>query len=174
MIFSKNKEEKKTYATITNGTLVEEYDCSFFACDNPVCSCGTLSIYFSPAKNECPLGHQLSSHTIEIDIVERKLGFKDKKKVSRKDLAFAELVLSQLGEDDFQLLYQRHFEYKKRITENADLESIDAYFDYQKVEQNGLMSAYNEVLPYGDQMQIRIDEKECIVLDQWLFSRICG
>ena len=80
--------------------------------------------------------------------------FKDKGKVSKDILAFSELLFSQLGEDDFQLLNQRHFTYKNKITENASLENIDAYFEYHEVEHNGLMSAYNDVLPYGDQIQI--------------------
>lgn len=172
-MFSENKEEKSTSAKVTNGNVAEKYDCSFFACDNPLCSCGTLTIKFAPAQNDSLLKHQLISHTIELDIVERKLIFKDKKNVSKEDLAFAELVLSQLGEDDFQLLYKQHFGYKNKITENASLETIDADFDYNEVEKNGLMSAYNDVLPYGDQLHILIDEKECVVLDQYCLLPKC-
>ena len=173
MVFSENKEEKKTSATIKNCNVLEKYDCSFFACDNPICSCGTLTIKFLPAQNDSLLVHQLSTHTIEMDIVERELGFKDKKKLPEDDLAFAELVLSQLGEDDFQLLYMQHFTYKNKITENASLEEIEAYFDFDEVERNGLMSAYNDVLPYGNQMQVTIDEKKSIVLDQYCLLPKC-
>jgi len=174
MVFSGNKEEKKISATITNGNLVEKFNCSFWACDNPVCSCGSLTIEFSPAQNESFSDHQLSSFTIDMDIVERKLEFKDKGKVSKDILAFSELLLSQLGEDDFQLLNQRHFAYKNKITENASLENIDAYFEYHEVEHNGLMSAYNDVLPYGDQIQITINEQECFVLDQYCLLPKCS
>ena len=173
MVFLENIKEKKTFATVTSGNLTEKYDCSFWACDNPVCSCGTLTIEFSPAQDENFSDHPLSRHTVEIDIVERKLGFKDKEKISKENFAFSKLVLSQLGEDDFKLLYQKHFAYKNKITENASLEKIDAHFDYHEVEQNGLMSAYNDVLPYGDQMQITINEQECFVLDQYCLLPKC-
>ncbi|MDA3898292.1 MAG: SEC-C metal-binding domain-containing protein [Desulfobacteraceae bacterium] len=173
MVFSENKEGKKTSATLTNGNLAEKYDCSFWACDNPVCSCGTLTIEFSPAQNKSFSDRQLSSHTIEMDIIKRKMAFKDKEKVSKENLAFSERVLSQLGDDDFQLLNQRHFAYKNKITENAGLEKIDAHFDYDEVEQNGLMSAYNDVLPYGDQMRIAINKQECLVLDQYCLLPKC-
>lgn len=173
MVFSENKEEKRTLATVSNRNVLEKYDCSFWACDNPICSCGTLTIEFLPAQNGSLLEYQLSTHRIEMDVVDRKLGFEDKKKVSKDDLAFAELVFSQLGEDDFQLLYLRHFAYKNKITENASLEDIEAYFDYDEVEQNGLMSAYNDVLPYGNQMQVIIDGKKSIVFDQYCLLPKC-
>lgn len=173
MVFSENKEGEKISATLADGALTEKYNCSLWACDNPVCSCGTLTIAFSPAQNESFSGRQLSSHTIEMDIVERKLTFKEKEKVSKDNFAFAERVLSQLEEDDFKLLNQRHFAYKNKITENTSLEKIDAYFDYDKIEQDGLMSAYNDVLPYSDQMQITINGQVCFVLDQYCLLSKC-
>lgn len=173
MVFIKNSKEKKTTAIVNNGDKVEEYDCSFFACDNPICSCGSLSIEFSPAHNKNFMGDQLTLHTIDLDLIERKLDVKERRKISKEDNTFADLIFSQLGEDDFNFLQRRHFAYKNTITENAGLENIEAYFDYYEVEKNGLMSAYNDVLPYGDQIQITMDEKECLVLDQYCLLPKC-
>jgi uncharacterized protein YchJ len=173
MVFLESKEENKTFAIITNGNLTEKYDCSFWACDNPVCTCDALTINFIPVQNESFPAHQLFSHTIELDIVERKLDFKDEKKITKENSTFSEMVLSQLDDVDFQLLNKRHFAYKNKITEKASLENIDAYFDYHEVEQNGLMSAYNDVLPFGDQMQITFNQQACIVLDQYCLLPKC-
>ena len=67
---------------------------------------------------------------------------------------FSKLFLGKLNENDFQILYKSHFEYKNKISEKASPDTIDGDFDYHEVEYNGLMSAYNNILPYGDEFLI--------------------
>lgn len=173
MVFIKKNEGQKTTAVVKNENQIEEYDCSFFACPSPVCRCGTLSIEFTPVQDKDFLTNQLRPHTVELDLIEREFVVKDKRKISKEDTTFAELVFSQLEERDFDFLNRQHFVYKNKITENADLDSIEAYFDYAEVEENGLMSAYNDVLPYGEQIQITLDKQECLVLDQYCLLPKC-
>ena len=40
----------------------------------------------------------------------------------------------QLDENDFQFLYKSHFVFKNKISEEASLDSIDGYFEYDEVE----------------------------------------
>jgi hypothetical protein len=42
MVFSVDNDLKKIIATIHNGGRIEKYDCIISACDNPVCTCGTV------------------------------------------------------------------------------------------------------------------------------------
>ena len=62
---------------------------------------------------------------------------------------------------------------KTKLQKMPVLKKLMPHFDYHEVEQNGLMSAYNDVLPYGDQMQITINEQECFVLDQYCLLPKC-
>jgi len=171
MVFSVNSETKKIIATILDGDITDQYECSLLSCDNPVCSCGTVYLNLSPAQHKDSL---MSSHRVDIDIIQRNLGYKDEKKVSIEDLEFASLFLSKLNETDFQFLWEMYFSYKNKISEEALLDSIDAHFDYHEIEKNGLMSAYNEVLPYGDQMFVTINSIKCIIFDQYCLLPHCS
>ena len=70
-------------------------------------------------------------------------------------------------------MYGSYFVYKNNITEKANLDAIDAYFEYEEVEKEGLMYAYNDVLPYGDQMIVTIDGRNCIIFDQYCVLPKC-
>jgi len=174
MVLTVDNESKKIIATVQNGHRIEEYECLIAACENPVCTCGTADLDFIPIQVEDENDVQLSPRKVEIDIVEKSLGYRDKKKVRKQDLEFAQLFLGKLDDNDFQILHERHFAFKNKITEKADSDSIDAYFEYDEVEYHGLMSAYNDVLPYGDQLFVTIDGKECIILDQYCLLPKCS
>ena len=171
MVFSDDCETKKIVATILDGDITDQYECSLLSCDNPVCSCGTVYLNLSPAQHKDSL---VSSHRVDIDIIQRKLGYRDEKKVPVEDLQFARSLLSKLDETDFHFLWEMYFSYKNKISEEAPLDSIDAHFDYHEIEKNGLMSAYNEVLPYGDQMLVSINGIKCIIFDQYCLLPHCS
>ena len=60
-----------------------------------------------------------------------------------------------------------HFIRYQKITAFHTGNPIDAYFDYDEVEHDGLMSADNDVLPYGDQLHIKIKGELDVILDQY-------
>lgn len=174
MMFSIDDTSKKIIATIQNGEIIEKFECAVSACENPVCTCRNVYLDLSPLQTENKNDGQLPSRRVEVDFAKRTLRHGDQKNIPRGDLEFAELFLSELDERDFEFLYKRHFEFKNRISEEADLDSIEAYFEYHKVEKNGLMSAYNDVLPYGDQMLVTIDGTESMILDQYCLLPKCS
>ncbi|MFC1863490.1 SEC-C metal-binding domain-containing protein, partial [Thermodesulfobacteriota bacterium] len=63
--------------------------------------------------------------------------------------------------------------FKNKISEKASSDTIDAYFDYHEVEYNGLMSAYNNILPYGDEFLVTINGEQCIIFDQYCLLPKC-
>ncbi len=174
MVFELDKDSKKIIATIQRNGDAEKYECSLLSCDNPVCACEDITLNLSPLRDENKVGSPSSSLSIEIDVIEKKLGFSDKKKIPKDDLTFAEFFLSKLDDSDYQFLYERHFAYKNNISEKASLDAIDAHFEYEEVEKEGLMYAYNDVLPYGDQMLVTIDGRNCIILDQYCLLPKCS
>jgi hypothetical protein len=174
MVFELDTNSKKIIATIQRDDNAEKYECSLLACDNPVCTCQNVTLNLSPLRDENKEGHQVSSHILDIDVIEKKVAYPDKKKIPKDDLAFADFLLSKLDDSDYRFLYERHFVYKNNITEKASLDAIDAYFEYEEVEKEGLMYGYNDVLPYGDQMIVTIDGRNCIIFDQYCLLPKCS
>ncbi len=76
-----------------------------------------------------------------------------------------------MEEADFQALLSGYVEYKRRVTDEADIESIKADFDYDDIEAN---VTYNEILPYGELIKITVDEVEYIVFDQYCLLPKCS
>ena len=173
MVLTIDNESKKIIATIQDGGRIEKYESIISGCENPVCTCETVYLILIPIELKDENKEQLPPRKVEIDINDKSLGYKNKKKVPKEDLKFAELFLSQLDENDFEVLYKSHFAFKNKISEEAPLDSIDGYFEYDEVEYNGLMYAYNDVLPYGEQLLVTINGKECILIDQYCLLPKC-
>jgi hypothetical protein len=173
MVFSVNHESKKMLAAIQSEGGTERYECIATACDNPVCTCGSVYLELIPRPGEISDDRPLVPHKVSIDIVSRTLEHKGTGKTPTDDLDFAGLFLSQLDEDDYRFLYARMFQFKHEITENSSVDSIDAYFDYGKIERDGLMSAYNDVLPYADQLFVTIGDTQYLVYDQFCLLPKC-
>lgn len=170
MVFSVDGETKEIVATILEGDITEQYECSLLFCDNPVCSCGTVYLNLTPAQHQ---DSSVSSHQVEIDINQTKLGYQDEKKVPREVLQFARSLLSKFDKADFQFLWETYFTYKNKISEEAPLDSIDAHFDYHEIEKNGFMSSYNHVLPYGDRMFVIMNGVTYIIFDHYCLLPDC-
>ncbi len=174
MVLTVDNVSKKVAATVQNGDRIEEYQCIISTCTNPTCTCGTVYLDLVPTQVKSQNNEQSAVRKVILDIDKRSLGYKDKRKVPEEDLKFAELFLSKLEENDFQILYINHLTIKNKISEEAHPDSINAYFDYHEVEYNSLMSAYNDVLPYGDQLLVKIKGKQCIVLDRYCLLPKCS
>lgn len=173
MIFSKAENDEQAIASIPNGDRTETYTCSFRACENPACTCGTLTIDFVPEGDESDFPEGSSMYTVEIDVAKNRLAEKSKKAPSKKDRSFAKLLFSRLDEDDFDFLARRHYEYKNRITESAGIDAITTEFDYADIEMNGAMIGYSDVLPYSDPLRLTVDGTPCTGFDQYCLLPKC-
>ena len=174
MIFEIDKNSKKLFAAIQRDNHVEKYACSVLTCDNPVCACNTVYLHLSPLEKVNQGTHPLSSHRIDINFIEKRLNYSSKKKIPKDELAFAKVFLSALDDEDFTLLWKEYFTYKNTITEKANPDSIDAKFQYKEVEKEGVMYAYNDILPYGDRLSATIEGKNCIIFDQFCLRPKCA
>lgn len=144
MIFSIDHASKKVVAIIQNEGQTEEFECVIKACENPVCTCGSVYLELIPWKSQVEGGRPLLPLRVSIDLDKQILEHKGRGKTSIDDLAFAKLLLSKLDQDDFRFLHNNKFKFKNQITETSSIISNDAYFDYGSVEKDGLMSAYFE------------------------------
>ena len=111
MIFEVDKDSGKIIATIQKDNTTQKYECSLLACDNPICTCGTIYLNLSSLQEDCD-GQPPPSRQIDIDVINRKLGYKNDKKIPKDDLEFAQFFLAQLNDKDFRFLYTEYFTYK--------------------------------------------------------------
>ena len=168
-------EDKSTVlAEVLNHDMVEHYECAFSVCPNPVCTCGVMTIRLTPIR----LGEYNDMGLIEcdvaLDLVKRRLAYKDIKNIPDDVIKFAKLFLGQLNDDDYQLLLEENAAHKHHVTEEAAPESIEADFDFDEVENSSLMYAYNDVLPYAEQLIVDIKDRHCIVFDQYCIKPKCN
>ncbi|MGC8495572.1 MAG: YecA family protein [Syntrophobacteraceae bacterium] len=174
MLFSVDQESKKVIATILCGGRIEKYECLISACPNPVCTCNGVYLELIPLLSRNEDASPLHPHRVNIDIEDKALVQEGSFKTPKEDLEFANLFLPALSDSDYTFLHKMRFEFKNKVTEEASVESIDASFDYYQVESDGLMYAYNDVLPYGNQLIVILDDKRCIVMDQFCLLSKCS
>jgi len=165
-------KSRKMTADVINADRIEKYECILTGCPNPVCTCGSMYLEMTPVQEDENV--ILEKRKVEIGLDERSLSYKDIGQVPKDELKFSEAVLSQLNQNDFQLLKERYWAIKNKMTEEAPPESIEAHFKYHEIENGGLMYAYNDVLPYGNQFLITIVGKKFIVFDQYCILPKCS
>lgn len=172
MVFLADGQSEDVIATIVNGQKTERYSCKISVCNNPVCTCRNVNIHL--AQLDVEADRDATPRYVEINFVEKTLSFKDKGELSAEDLQFAQTFLDNLTDDDFKILFGMHFEIKNRITEAAGPDAIDADFDFQEIERNGILSVYSDVLPFGDRLYATIDGKSCLIYDQYCLLPKCS
>jgi hypothetical protein len=163
----------KIVATVRDDDRSDEYECEVSTCPNPVCTCSTVFLDLTPSKHPGTYGTRLPVRRVAIDLEKHTLGYEDVSEVPVDDLRFAQRFVGELDDDDFDILHQLYFKIKNELSEAASPDSIDADFDYDAVERSGLMYAYSDVLPFGDQLPVRIGERQCVVFDQYCLLPTC-
>jgi len=174
MIFSHDNESGDIIATIKNNGKEEIYECLLSACKNPVCTCGTIYLELVPEGLQNTKANSQNHRFIDIDLADRKLDNPTDREISDEDQLFSEKLINAMDEQDFDILQNYHLQYKNRLCENAGPDSFDVHFEFDQVEYDGLMYAYNDVLPYGDQLQIKFNEKKYMIYDQYCLLPKCS
>ena len=174
MVLSFDRETKKVIASISNEGSIEKYECIVSACKDPLCECGSVYLEFNPIEGETEGCRILIPHAASINLNKKVLEYKGKGATPTADQVFAERLFTQLGNEDCMLLNKLEFGFKNRITNASSADSLDVDFDYTEVEEEGYMLAYNDVLPYADQLLISIEDKEYMFIDQFCAKPRCS
>ena len=180
---NRNEENTKVFSLdgATGGIIAEIQDidiarlfnCTLDCCKNPVCTCGKLDItFFNRANGETDKA--TVPHCVSIDVIDQKLDHAEKKYVSEENEAFARMLLADMNNADFQFLWQHYFIFKNKITENSPPAMIDAVFDFAEVERDGLMYAYQDILPYGDLLKVTITGENYYIYDHYCLLPKCS
>ncbi|MCA1787381.1 MAG: SEC-C domain-containing protein [Desulfobacteraceae bacterium] len=133
-----------------------------------------MNVILEPVLDNTRQNSTLPSRIIQIDLIEKKNTFPSDRSAYPEDSAFADVFLSQLDDKDFTLLDKQFLAYKNKISESTEIEGIEGVFDYEAVERDGLMYAYNDVLPYGNQMRVTINDREYLIFDQFCLLPGCS
>lgn len=173
MVLTLDKNTNKLSVTLNNNDGAEIYECTLTFCRNPTCTCGIITLDLVPAQDKDDTG-ECDPFRVDIDIYNKKLEDDNKKKARQKDLQFARRFVEQLGVDDFKILYDIYYSHKNKITEERTPAEIDVNFVYEEVEEESLMLAYNDVLPYGDNLTFTLNGTQCIILDQHCLKPNCS
>ncbi|WP_232364058.1 SEC-C metal-binding domain-containing protein [Desulforapulum autotrophicum] len=168
-----NENTGKVSLSFVKDGCEQNYECTFSACINPACTCRTIDIDLTPLPGQDNGSLPIPCRRVGIDLNGRKTYTSPPKKLLPEEKAFGDLLLSQLGDDDFQFLEMKHFAYKNKITETANINEIEGYFEYEEVERDGLMYAYNGVLPFGDQILVNVRGESYLIVDQFCLLPKC-
>jgi hypothetical protein len=173
MILQVMEKEGRYRVLLEENGMETEYDASLHVCASPVCICGVVDMELTPVPVEREAGEQIPVRIVPVDVVRKKLAKKGGKK-SGPERDFANALIKQLDEEDFQFLTKRYLAAKKNQTEKARPQEIDAFFEYDKIEEEGLLTTYNDVLPYADQILVTLNGETCVVFDQYCLRNGCS
>ena len=137
-------------------------------CNNPVCRCRdvTLSVFDPSVAPEVmddtePLAH------VSVDIITREISRKHPFSEAGKNL------IPVLNEDDWVLLQQVFFSYKREITDAGDFQIKDFYFPTDEIEDTAVHVAYRDILPYGEQLIAQFGDDNFLADDTYCIRNGC-
>jgi hypothetical protein len=171
MTFTRDHVTDRITAEIVLEGVRHTYDCSIRVCDNPLCQCNEIFVDLE----ENPAAHDKGSHGqnilyLGVGITEKTL-LEDR--IPPTHLTFARKIHEQLSDEDYVLLWEEYYLRKLASTENADFSSLQVAFPMEDIEQNSLMIAYKNLLPYAQDIKITVDGKSYYVIDLYCVKSDC-
>ena len=172
MVLSFDIQTQSIFAEIINDQNAVRYECTLSVCPSPTCGCRVIQLDLSQidaGDNDT----KLLSRYVKIDLFDKSMEPMKKDNPQLDELRFAKKFLACLNDEDFDLLSKKHFEIKNRLTEEAEPDAIDAYFDFRSIERIGVMSGYNNVLPFADHLYATLAGKKYRIIDQYCLRPQC-
>lgn len=168
MALSFDIQTQEIIAEIQSEQTAERYECAMSVCPRPSCGCRVIQLDLSGGNDS-----QTPSRYVKIDLSDKSLEPMKKDNAALAELRFAKRFLAGLNDEDFELLSEKHFELKNRMTEETTPEEIEAHFDFRKIERNGVLSGYYDVLPFADRLHATVAGKRYRVLDYYCLQPQC-
>ena len=174
MVFALNAQTRWLEARLPSDAGAEKFDCVAEVCANPVCRCGTVHLTLRAcSRGDTAKAMASLEHKVSLDLDTSAIDDKFRSTSSRDERDFSEELLRAMEPSDFALLTNLHYVLKNRITEKAKPGEIDAQFDFDAIEQSSLMYAYNDILPYAEQLRLVIGSVDYIAMDIYCVKRGC-
>jgi hypothetical protein len=175
MIFTKDETAQKTFATLPGAHGEDVYECGFAICANPLCTCNRVTIQFMPVSSSHEHDDRVEQHSMTVNVEKREVETSpESEETVRQDAAFQQMVRDHLHEEEYQFLYQEYMLYKRYVTEQADIASLQVNFPIDDIEQNDTMLGYTDVLPYAEYFTLALDGQPYVFLDQYCVKPHCS
>ena len=156
----------------SNSNIDGDYKFKLSVCANPSCNCRVITFNLLPeseTKNndfikEAPFSFELSVY---------KRSIFDKGDTSITAKKFAKSFIKEFNKDNWDVLTKFYIGFKRAITENLDINSVDFPFPYESIEKDFLMVGYYGILPYAKEIIITIDNSKLLLDDQYCVNSSC-
>jgi len=142
-----------------------EYPITWSSCSNPFCRCTKMDLYIGIDGENDPVA------AFEVDIAKKEIV----KKAARSDDGFADRVLSDISESDWEAMHKVFISGKILCTEECDPEQIDPPdFPIKEIENESLMIGYQEIFPWAEILTFKIDGILYALQDMYCLCSLCA
>ena len=137
-------------------------------CGSPTCGCEVLSLAFHPLA--ALAAAQPPEFIIGVDVGERVLA----ESSAELGPGFARSVVSEFGASDWEELECIFRALKESDWDGVDLTLASYEFPFGRIENDGLMIAYNRVFPLYQVLCLQVDGVDVIASDRYCLRTSCG
>jgi hypothetical protein len=141
-------------------------------CKNPTCSCNDVTIELYDSENK---DSALPVHRISMDVFKQKaVKLKGKTPTTREDFRLATSFVKNLTDDDWRQLRKIFLAFKLKITNKTPINNLIVSFPEKRIEKDGMMIGYADILPYAEQIWFDHEDIHYIIFDQYCLSYTCS
>jgi len=161
-----NQDPPIFYFSFERGKLKDKtYTLQIDICEDPLCSCRNITIEF---YNDNSFKEILSNITLDINenkILDRT-DYNPKHKISGE-------IGNHLTDKDWYELLSIHDEYKSMICEYSDYSELSTDFPFYEIEKESELILYEDIIPFGIQIIIKIQDKHYKIVDLYCLNTKC-
>ncbi len=168
MVF--NRDGEKTTAVLDIDGKRETYNAVVEGCKHPTCSCETAHIRLSPLDAD----KDADVVVVPFDVYKKTLDYPEPDEVPEERKKLAETLVKSMTDEDIETVRTLFLEFKRRLTETADLDSLDVTFPVDQIERESLMVCFSEIFPYAETPSISVDGRTYLFDDQYCLQTKCG
>lgn len=150
----------------------EHYGVEFGFCPNPVCRCGAVSVNVLSDKPENSETFA-PSFGFRVDVIKKELDT-SVGATSKYNQNFGSVFVHHLTEEDWALLVNLFYSYKRQITDEVPDEELDAQFPAEEIEYSGAMVGFHEILPYAENKILEIEDASYLLDEQYCVRPSCN
>ena len=150
----------------------ERYNADLSFCPNPICRCGHAELRLFrdlPGEKE----ESVPEFRFDLDLMERALATA-KKEGKKYDRNIGQAFVEQMGEEDWQLLWEHYFAFKRKRTKETPDEELETYFSVAEIEASGATVGFQEILPFTDDLLVEVDGSQHLFDDQYCVRSDCN
>ncbi len=150
----------------------ELYSAHLSFCPNPVCTCASVELSLfrdSAGKQEA----SIPDFCFEVDVVKQAL-YSDAKDAGKYDRVMGQAFVDQLTGDDWQLLWEQYYGYKRQIAAETPDTELNTYFPAAEIEESGVMMGFRDILPFDESLAIEVEDRQILLDDQYCVRPGCS